>query len=209
MDRRAFLGTGIAAMAAEPLTALHSSEPSKSRSPLPRVQVHAGGHYLQTEEGHPFFWLGDTAWELIHHTTREEAGYYLHTRSLQGFSVIQTVALSEFNGVNTPSALGLRPLIDNDPRKPNPAYFDRIVEIVDEAAARQLYVALLPTWGDKLTAPWGDGPRIFRNDNLPDARSYAKYLATRLNDRSNLIWILGGDPPWPLRPQQRRAPANR
>ena len=24
-----------------------------------------------------------------------------------------------------------------------------------------LYVGLLPTWGDKLTAPWGAGPRIF------------------------------------------------
>jgi hypothetical protein len=170
MDRREFLGTGLAAMAAEPFTAAHSSQPvNSSAAQLPRIQVHSGGHFLQHEDGRPFFWLGDTAWELIHHTTREEASYYLKTRSLQGFSVIQTVVLSEFQGVNEASALGLRPLIDNDPRKPNPAYFDRVVEIVDEAAARHLYVGLLPTWGDKLTAPWGDGPRIFRNDNLPDA----------------------------------------
>lgn len=196
MDRRAFLGTSLAAMAADPLKAAYSAAPLKSADhPLPRIEVHSSGHYLQTEDGRPFFWLGDTAWELIHHTTREEASYYLRTRSEQGFTVIQTVVLSEFNGVNEPSALGLKPLIDNDPRKPNPAYFDRVVEVVDEAAARKLYVGLLPTWGDKLTAPWGDGPRIFRNDNLPDARSYAHYLASRLKDRSNIIWILGGDRP--------------
>ena len=196
MDRRVFLGTSLAAMAAEPLTALQSSEPIKNpAASLPRVQVHSGGHFLQTEDGRPFFWLGDTAWELIHHTTREEAGYYLHTRSLQGFTVIQTVVLSEFNGVKEPSALGLHPLIDNDPRKPNPAYIDRVVEIVDEASARNMYVGLLPTWGDKLTAPWGDGPRIFRNDNLSDARAFAQYLASRLKERTNVIWILGGDRP--------------
>ena len=196
MDRRAFLGTSLAASAVAPFNGIHPPEPNRnSTGSLPRVQVHSSGHFLQTEDGRPFFWLGDTAWELIHRTTREETSYYLQTRSLQGFTVTQTVALAEFNGVNEPSALGLTPLIENDPRRPNPAYFDRVVEIVDEAASRQLYVALLPTWGDKLTAPWGDGPRIFRNDNLADARAYAQFLASRLKDRTNVIWILGGDRP--------------
>ena len=196
MDRRVFLGTGLAALAAEPLNGLPApQQPKSATAPLPRVQVHPGGHFLQTEDGQPFFWLGDTAWELIHHTTREETSYYLNTRSRQGFTVIQTVVLAEFNGVNELGAIGLKPLINNDPRRPNPAYFDRVVEIVDEAATRHLYVALLPTWGDKLTAPWGDGPRIFRNDNLPDARAFAQYLASRLKDRTNVLWILGGDRP--------------
>ena len=196
MDRRAFLGTSLAASAVAPFNGIHPPEPNRnSTGSLPRVQVHPSGHFLQTEDGRPFFWLGDTAWELIHRTTREETSYYLQTRSLQGFTVTQTVALAEFNGVNEPSALGLTPLIENDPRRPNPAYFDRVVKIVDEAASRQLYVALLPTWGDKLTAPWGDGPRIFRNDNLADARAYAQFLASRLKDRTNVIWILGGDRP--------------
>lgn len=97
---------------------------------LPPIVVHPGGHYLETEDGRPFFWLGDTAWELIHHTTREEASYYLHTRAMQGFTVIQTVVLSEFQGVTTPSALGQKPFIENDPERPNEKYFDRVVEIV-------------------------------------------------------------------------------
>jgi hypothetical protein len=179
------------------LAVLLSAEIGQSQTvkPLLPIRVHSDGHSLETTDGRPFFWMGDTAWELIHHTTREEASYYLHTRGQQGYTVIQTVVLSEFNGITKPSALGLLPLIDDDPRKPNPAYFDRIVEIVDEAESNGLYVALVPIWGDKLTAPWGAGPRIFRNDNLEDARSFARYLADRLKNRDNVVWILGGDRP--------------
>jgi len=162
---------------------------------LPALRVHADGHSLETDEGKPFFWLGDTAWELIHHTTRDEASYYLKARAEQGFTVIQTVVLSEFDGVSAPSALGLKPLIDNDPKRPNPAYFDRIVELVDEAESRGLYVALVPIWGDKLTAPWGTGPRLFRMDNLADAHEFARYLAGRLKGHTNVVWMLGGDRP--------------
>jgi hypothetical protein len=197
MNRISFALLAVGALNAlipSPSAGAQGLAPSVAR-PLPPIRVHADGHSLETADGRPFFWLGDTAWELIHHTTREEASYYLHTRSLQGFTVIQTVVLSEFNGITEPSALGLKPLIDNDPRKPNPAYFNRIVEIVDEAAANGLYVALVPIWGDKLTAPWGSGPRLFRNDNLADARFFAHYLADRLKDRTNVMWILGGDRP--------------
>ncbi len=162
---------------------------------LPAVQVNANGHLLQTTDGRPFFWLGDTAWMLIHWTTREECSYYLNTRARQGFTVIQTVVLAEFDGIQTPSALGLQPFVNADPTHPNEAYFDRVVEIVDEASSLGLYVALLPTWGDKLTAPWGVGPRIFRNDNLEVARSYSRYLGQKLRGRTNVIWILGGDRP--------------
>jgi Protein of unknown function (DUF4038)/Putative collagen-binding domain of a collagenase len=168
--------------------------PASSKS-LPRIQVHPGGHFLETETRQPFFWMGDTAWELIHHTTREECSYYLHTRARQGFTVIQTVVLSEMDGVNQAGALGQRPFLGGDAKRPNDAYFDRVVEIVDEAASQGLYVALVPIWGDKLTAPWGTGPRLFRSDNLADAHGFARYLALRLKDRANVLWILGGDRP--------------
>ncbi len=76
----------------------------QNTKPLPRIEIHRDGHMLQTEDGRPFFWLGDTAWELIDHTTNEEARYYLHTRARQGFTVIQTVVLAEMDGIKKPSA---------------------------------------------------------------------------------------------------------
>ena len=207
MNRRTALRTLASAASLAPLAMLanESTAPSAAKnqgavgptpsSKLPRVRVHPDGHLLHLEDGRPFFWLGDTAWELIHRGTRDEVSCYLAARSRQGFTVIQTVVLAEFDGLEEPDALGQRPLIDNDPLRPNAAYFDRVGEIVDEAAARGLYVALLPTWGDKLTAPWGTGPRVFRDDNLPVARSYARYLAGKLKERTNVVWMLGGDRP--------------
>jgi hypothetical protein len=162
---------------------------------LPPIAVNADGHYLQTSDGRPFFWLGDTAWQLIDVCTREECAYYLQARAEQGFNVIQTTVLSEFDGLNLPDALGNRPFRENDPRQPNERYFDHVLEIVDLAAANHLYVALLPAWGDKLTAPWGAGPRIFTNDNLPVARAYGRYLGEKLKNRTNVVWMLGGDRP--------------
>ena len=162
---------------------------------LPAIRVNSGGHYLETAEGKPSFWLGDTAWQLMDATTREECSYYLHTRATQGFTVVQATVLAEFDGLNRPSALGERPFFGNDPARPNEKYFDRVVEIVDEAGSVGLYVALLPTWADKVTAPWGDGPRVFRSDNLPVVRAYAKYLGGKLRGRSNVVWMLGGDRP--------------
>lgn len=177
------------------VAAQQHSETEKRQPVLPAIHVDATGHYFQTSDGKPFFWLGDTAWQLIDATTREECSYYLHMRARQGYTVIQTVVLAEFDGLNKPSALGERPFVNNDPLQPNEAYFNRVVEIVEEASNLGLYVALLPTWGDKLTAPWGAGPRVFRNDNLPVARTYAKYLGTKLRGHTNVVWILGGDRP--------------
>jgi len=168
---------------------------------LPAVRVHPDGHYLETEDGRPFFWLGDTGWKLVGRTTRAECSYYLHTRARQGFTVIQVMVLPEDDLTKT-NAIGEKAFRENDPARPNEKYFDRVAEIVDEAAANGLYVALLPTWGDQLTAPWGAGPRVFRKDNLPVVHAYAKYLGRKMKGKSNVVWMLGGDRPAKLEGRQ-------
>jgi len=196
-SRRTFFKIGVPAAAANTLLASPAwSQAAGACKPraLPRVVVHEQGHYLGGDDGSPFFWLGDTAWQLIQYATRDECSYYLHTRAHQGFTVIQTVVLAEF-GLKQPTSEGLLPFAGQDPGRPNDRFFDRIGEIVDEAARLGLYVALLPAWGDKLTAPWGEGPRLFRNDNLDVAKAYARYLAGKLKSRTNVLWILGGDRP--------------
>ena len=56
------------------------------------LQVSGNDRYLVTQDGDPFFWLGDTAWLLIHILNREEQDKYLADRSAKGFTVIQAVA---------------------------------------------------------------------------------------------------------------------
>ena len=61
----------------------------------PTLEVAPGGRHLQTTAGEPFFWLGDTAWELFHRLDLAEAERYLDARAEQGFNVVQAVVLAE------------------------------------------------------------------------------------------------------------------
>ena len=154
-----------------------------------QLKVSADRHYLITTSGKPFFWLGDTAWELFHRLTREEADLYLQDRAKKGFTVIQAVILAELDGLNTPNAYGEKPLIDNDPTKPNEKYFTHVDYIVNRAAKLGMIIGMLPSWGDKWNKNWGLGPEIFTAAN---AKSFGLYLGKRYRDKP-IIWIMGGD----------------
>lgn len=154
------------------------------------LQVSKNNRYLETEDGKPFLWLGDTAWELFHKLNREEALEYLDKRKEQGFTVIQAVILAENDGLRTPNPYGDIPLIDFSPVQPNEAYFEHVDFIMDAANERGLYVGLLPTWGDKLYSPNpGAGPEVFTKEN---AKVFGAFLGSRYRDHQ-LVWILGGD----------------
>ncbi|MDN3689629.1 glycoside hydrolase family 140 protein [Cyclobacterium jeungdonense] len=158
---------------------------------LPRLKVSDNQRFLVTEEGNPFFWMADTAWELFHRCDREEAAHYLKKRAEQGFNVVQAVALAEIDGLNTPNPYGETPLVNNDPNQPNPAYFSHVDTILQMAAAQGIYVALLPTWGDKVfTHSWGKGPEVFTEEN---AMAFGYWIGNRYKDQSHIIWVIGGD----------------
>ena len=156
-----------------------------------RLTVSENQRFLVTEEGDPFFWMGDTAWELLHRCDRDEVDMYLEKRSDQGFNVIHAVALAEIDGLNDPNPYGEVPLINNDPSTPNPKYFEHVDYVLSKADELGMYIALLPTWGDKLfTNSWGVGPEILTVEN---AKAYGHWIGRRYKNRDNIIWIIGGD----------------
>jgi hypothetical protein len=154
-----------------------------------QLVVSPNQHYLLKADGTPFFYLGDTAWELFHRLNREEARFYLENRAAKGFTVIQAVVLAELDGLNTPNPYGHTPLHENDPTRPNEAYFQHVDEIVEMAAQLGLYVGMLPTWGDKVHWLRGNTSEIFTPDS---AYHYGKFLGHRYRHQP-IIWILGGD----------------
>ncbi len=157
-----------------------------------RLQVTKDGHYLQFQDGTPFFWLGDTGWELFHRLNLNEIKQYLDNRAAKGFTVIQAVALAEFDGLRTPNQYGELPLKNLDPKLPNEKYFKVVDSTIHMAKQRNLFIGLLPTWGDKVTMNWGAGPVIF--DSIT-AYIYGKWIGHRYKNEPNIIWILGGDRP--------------
>ena len=165
-------------------------QPSRDNS---RLVVSENGRFLQHENGRPFFWLGDTAWLLFQKLDRAETERYLENRRLKSFNVIQAVLLQKTPKVN---AYGDAPLINDNPGEPkitpgnNPAvpaeydYWDHVDYVIDKAAQKHIYMAILPTWGS-----------LVKNGRftIQSAQSYGRWLAERYRDKPNIIWINGGD----------------
>ena len=171
-----------------------------------QIRVSDNHRFLADSTGKPFFWLGDTDWELFHRMNREDTETFLETRRKQGFNVIQAVALAEFNGIRQPNRYGDWPLNGEDPTQlattpgndPKNSYeydyWDHVDFVIEKIIEKGMFVGFLPTWGDKvIKQQWGEGPVIF---NPANAEVYGKLLATRYQKhKGRMIWILGGDRP--------------
>ena len=130
---------------------------------LPSLKVDTGGRYLVQDFGggetKPFFWLGDTAWNL-HKLQKADIDLYLEDRAAKGFNVIQGPVLDwsgliqgtlkRENGygksayVNKGSAT---PTLNADvPGAEFNDYFDQLDYIVAKSDSLGLYIAPLPFW---------------------------------------------------------------
>ena len=61
-----------------------SIQGSQSALNVRRVRLTANRRYLGWDSGAPFFYLADTAWELLHRLTREDTDLYLRNRAAKG-----------------------------------------------------------------------------------------------------------------------------
>jgi hypothetical protein len=165
------------------------------------LKVSPDGHRLINQDGTVFFYLADTAWRLPRALNREETLLYMDKRQAQGFNVLQVVALDECDGLRRPNRYGRRPFVEVAPDQFDPTrpdlegddnYWAHTDFIIDQAAARGMYIALLPSWGDKVHRMAGYGPEIFNIDN---AFTYGQWLGERYRGRPNMIWVMGGDRP--------------
>lgn len=156
------------------------------------LQVSENGRYL-TEDGKPFFWLGDTGWLLFNKTTREEAEQYLEDRKQKGFNVVQVMVLHSVGTVNVYADSSLtnrdlsKPLVtEGNSFKDSTQYdyWDHVDYIVDLAKEKGIYMALVPIWGTD----------VKEGKVKPEqAKIYTDFLIARYKDRSNIIWLNGGD----------------
>jgi hypothetical protein len=161
---------------------------------LKRLQVSENKRFLVTEDGKPFFWLGDTGWFLFFRLDRDEADKYLEDRKAKGFNVIQTMVMRDVTDVN---AYGDSALVNRDVSHPLVTegnafedstqydYWDHVDYVISKANEMGMYVALTPIWGSP----------IKRNGtvNRHQVEKYGKWLAERYKDNPGIIWFNGGD----------------
>lgn len=155
-----------------------------------KLAVSSDGRYLEHADGRPFLYLADTGWEMLARLTLDEADTYMSRRAAQGFSVIQTVLLSELEGLNDTVAAGMPRLVGGDVCRLNPDFAAHVDSVLAHARRLGLYLALLPTWGDKVDRQWGNGPEVFDEAR---AAEYGRMLGRRWASQPNIIWVIGGD----------------
>lgn len=161
---------------------------------LPKLKVSKNQHYFVTEDGKPFFWLGDTGWLTFGKLDREGVNKYFADRKAKGFNVVQIMVLHNINAVNV---YGDSALINEDVSKPltTPGnnfnnkdeydYWDHVDYVLDVAQKNGIYVGMVPVWGTNVSK----GDKVSKEQ----ATQYAKFLANRYKNRTNIIWMNGGD----------------
>ena len=150
--------------------------------------------FLSTADGDPFFWLGDTGWLLFSKLDREEAERYLEDRRQKGFNVIQVSVLHNIrHAVNIYGDSALinyridKPLVTPGNSFDDPGqydYWDHIDYIVDLAGSKGLYLGLVMVWGSNVKTGYV---------TVDQAKKYGVWIAERYKEKSNVIWINGGD----------------
>ena len=160
---------------------------------MQKLRISDNQRWLVTEDGQPFFWLGDTAWNLFSNLDSAEVRQYFADRRAKGFNVVQVQAIPwEMGRTN---ALGEAPFINDDLDRPNEAYWQYADYIVETAEAANIYLALLPLWARSFveTIRAKDEVKPFLRDSTGLPFRYGKFLGERYGEHNHLIWIMGGD----------------
>lgn len=135
--------------------------------------ISSNGRYLQTSDGQPFFWQGNTTWLMPQKLTREDVDIILESSHLEGYNVVQVQVVDALPARNVYGYLS-----------GNEKYWEHIDYIVDSAEEKGIYVAMVCMWGSLVQNGGVD---------LELASSYGEFLAKRYKDRDNIVWVIGGD----------------
>ncbi len=147
------------------------------------MKVSDNGRFLVTQQGKPFFWLGDTAWS-IRKLAPAEADFYLATRAQQGFTGIQ-IAPASSAGYGGADYAGNRAFDGGNTDTPNEAFWKHIDSVVDKARDHGLYAMVFPLWGHDLNDTVGA--------DSGKAHRLGLWLGRRYQNRSNVLWSVCGE----------------
>ena len=166
--------------------------PARPAGPLPGLAVSDNKRFLVTADGRPFFWLGDTAWELFHRLNREDAHRYLRNRAERRFTVDPgggARGARRARTTRTHTAIGRS--LDNDPATPDvkdgPAndYWDHVDFIVDRGRSAGDLHRLAADMGRQVEHAAGRRAGGVHAAERRDLRRVARARATRTRRTSS------------------------
>lgn len=165
---------------------------------MPGLQVSENNRYLKTEDGKPFFWLGETAWWMTFKLRKKEIAHYFKDRKEKGYTVIQgpcalwyhsgkpnaTEKETWYGNVAWENAENLKPFVGGETNvdEPNEAYWQYYDYIVETAEDHGLYLMFVTLWEQHVA--------LF---TVEQHYALGRFLGERYKHHSHLIWSLGGE----------------
>ena len=152
-------------------------------------RVSDNGHYLVEPGGEPFFWQGDTQWELFYLLTVQDAKDLLRARKAQGFTVVQAMCDGMFpKWIPADKRLPLEelmPWLNDNPLTPNETFFKRMDAVV-AAAEENRQLLLIGVYHDEDVKA-----KRITSENVG---AWTRWLAHRYKDAPNIVWSMYAAP---------------
>ena len=132
------------------------------------LQVSANKRYFVDQHHQPFFWLGDTQWELFRSFTLKDAAAIIRDRKNKGFTVVQVMLFGVGDGLQK-NIHGQPPWKDKNSLTPNEAYFRQVDAILQIAREHGIIISLtlftsvtaaISLWRRRAAGPGGSRPGI-------------------------------------------------
>jgi len=153
------------------------------------IRVAPDGRYLIHDDGTPFFFLADTAWNGALLSTDSDWDLYIKERARQKFSAVQWVTTqwraSPEGDVNKQVAY-----TGSNAIAINPKFFQRLDQRADALSKAGLLNVPVLLWA----IAGGSNPRVNPGVSLPDDQAIilARYMVARWQSNP-VMWFLGGD----------------
>jgi hypothetical protein len=152
---------------------------------ITNIRVSGNNRYFVDAGDKPFFWQGDTEWELFHLFSVADAKELLSDRHKQGFNVIQVMVTGVYPEWD--ASKGMKPWkeqlawLDNNPLTPNEEYFKRADAIV-AAAEEDGIILVLGVYHAK--------DNDFNRINASNVKLWARWLSQRYKNARNIVWSM-------------------
>lgn len=156
------------------------------------LKISDDNRYLVHQDGTPFFYLAETAWEISWKSVISDVHAFLSDRKQKGFTALQMCTISHLhigdNGMQNRS--GNDAFLDTDPMKPNPAFYRYVDSVISFANDNGMVVAMTPLWA--YYSVLHGRPGTARLLTIEESLEHARYVAARYAGH-HVVWIVAGD----------------
>jgi hypothetical protein len=190
--------------------------PTPTPAPTPTASVYplkasANNRYLVDQTNQPVMIVGDSPQSLIANLTEAQATQYFSNRQSHGINAVWMDVFvggyldgradgSTYDGILPLTAGNLQSLSGNID-SPNPAYFQRVDDMINIAAQYGITVFLDPYDSGGLQG-------FAANNGAGNCFAYGQYLGNRYRNFPNIVWFTGNDfQDWASNPAENNAVA--